>query len=154
MEPALSAVDINSKMLHWRKLTSPFPVGISADSFLCSFLLLCAGSFSGWNLPGPCGCCHSLWVHMRVTPALSRRHLPMTLPLPVALTVFPTLLFQRSLSLERKGLIKITHLGLSGSKVSHSLHISINYCPTQEAASLLCGYSGVSLVIILLLCFL
>lgn len=94
--------------LHWRKHfsnVSEYQLQIAfwlKAGYPCLLPTLSAGPLSGFNLCGPCACCHCLckFLCASVPPVVSRRHVLWSHPLPLAFTVFLTPLLHRSQSLE------------------------------------------------------
>ena len=115
---------------HCRTLIFPLPAGIYCkklvrDETWCLPLLLRAGWDYGLNLWRSRVYCHSLCEFtcasvLRVWKTL----FPWSHPLPLALRIF-LLLPHNSLSLEGRGLMKASHLGLSSSKSLLSAHCPI-----------------------------
>lgn len=63
---------------HWRILIFLLPMGyqwlIISLLGIGPLLLLVRGPCLDWPLCRACACCHSLWVHMRISPVVSRWH--------------------------------------------------------------------------------
>lgn len=108
----------------------------------------------------------SLWVHVFISPMASGKMLlPWSHRPPLTPVVFPAYLLHRFLSLERKGLIKTTDLGLRAPKsltlckffwLCISVLNAIYYKKLLWwgfSTFLICGYSNISLRGILLLWF-